>query len=81
MHLTLVCLVFAKELPLYTHRFIPHAFHLADYIPNLFVKFGEYGSLFVRKSAERISIPKYRYFKPEPIQIGEIASVTGAGDR
>jgi len=69
-----------NELPLYTHRFIPHAFHLANYIPNLFVKFGEYGSLLVRKSAERTSEPKYRYLKPKAIQVGEIVSVTGAGD-
>ncbi|RUP43731.1 hypothetical protein BC936DRAFT_136804 [Jimgerdemannia flammicorona] len=68
------------ELPSYIHRFVPHAFHLVNYIPNLFVKLGEQGSLLVRKPAETISAPKYQYFKPEPLETKNILSVTGAGD-
>ncbi|KAI8391071.1 Ribokinase-like protein [Radiomyces spectabilis] len=66
-----------KDAPSLAHRVLPQALYLSNYIPNILLKLGEHGCLYVAKWRDA---PIIQYFSPEKIAASDIKSVNGAGD-
>lgn len=62
--------------PPLAHQLLGNALYLSTYIPQIILKLGEYGCVFVSRSLKTA-----RYYPPERLDEATVRSVTGAGDR
>lgn len=69
-----------KVAPRSAELVLPYGLHLSQWIPNVIIKLGEDGCLFVGRSNVSNRSPVIRYFSPEQFDQTSIISVTGAGD-
>ncbi|KAI7874978.1 Ribokinase-like protein [Lichtheimia hyalospora FSU 10163] len=69
-----------KVAPRSAELVLPYSLHLSQWIPNVIIKLGEDGCLFVGRSNVSKQPPVVRYFSPEKFDQSTIISVTGAGD-
>lgn len=76
----ILCFFFAVA-PRSAELVLPYGLHLSQWIPNVIIKLGEDGCLFVGRSNVSNRSPVIRYFSPEQFDQTSIISVTGAGDR
>ncbi|CDH57494.1 indigoidine synthase a-like protein [Lichtheimia corymbifera JMRC:FSU:9682] len=69
-----------KVAPRSAELVLPYGLHLSQWIPNVIIKLGEDGCLFVGRSDVSNQPPVVQYFSPEKFDQTSIVSVTGAGD-